>query len=196
MTAPISPFEMFQAMKGNIKEKTGKGFDEWLEIARNAGIEKFKPLLDYMKKDHGVSHGYAQMIAWGVLDPERLEAAHDDETMVDELYSGKKTELRPIYDKIVATGRALGSDVDTVICKTYTSLRAKSQFAILAPRTNSAVDVELVMPKGTPDEGRFESIKSSNPKFGHRIRITDVRQVDITVQEALKTALKHNLSST
>ena len=90
---------MFQAMKRNIVEKTGKAFDDWLEITKNAGLDKFKPLLDYMKREHGVSHGYAQMIAWGLLDPDRLDAGHDDESMVDDLYRGKKEAIRPIFHR-------------------------------------------------------------------------------------------------
>ena len=189
-----SPFEMFQAMKRNMVEKTGKSFDDWLGIARKAGIDKFKPLLDHMKREHGVSHGYAQMIAWGVLDPARLDAGHDDESMVDDLYVGKKSALRPIYEKLISSAKSLGGDVEFVICKTYTSIRAKSQFAIFAPRTNGAVDVELAMPDGTPAGGRFETVKSSTPKIGHRIRIRDLDEVDDEVMSALVAAKNHNLS--
>lgn len=183
---------MFQAMKGNIEEKTGKPFDAWIDIAKKSNIGKFKALLDHMKQVHGLTHGYAQMIAWGVLDPARLEADNKDQGLVDDLYSGKKEHLRPIYDELISRGKKLGSEVDLVICKTYTSLRAKSQFAIFAPRNNSSVDVELVLPEGTPAAGRLETIKSSNPKIAHRIRISNPDDVDDEVVKAIRLAFDNN----
>ena len=53
---------------------------------------------------------------------------------------------------------------------------------------------ELAMPDGTPTEGRFEPLKSSTPKFAHRIRIKDVEEVDAEVIRALTTAKNHNIS--
>ena len=192
LAAPKSPQEMFQVMRANIMEKTGKPFDTWVELARISGIEKFKALTDYMKGEHGVTHGYAQMIAWGVIDPARLEAGNQDEGMVDELYTGKKAPLRPIYDKLVEKGKSLDKEIDMVICKTYTSLRSKSQFAIFVPKTNSAVDVELALPPDTQQYPRLETIKSSYPKFSHRIRISDPKEIDEEVVLAVKAALDYN----
>ena len=46
MAAPKSLFEMFQAMKGNIEEKTGKSFDQWIAITKRAHVKKFTTLLN------------------------------------------------------------------------------------------------------------------------------------------------------
>ncbi len=186
---------MFQAMRANFEERTGKRFDEWVAIAKDSGITGFKLLLEHMKNEHGLTHGYAQMVAWGVTDPARLEADNHDESLVEALYSGKKENLRPIYDKLMSVSTALGSGVDTVICKTYTSLRAKSQFAIFAPRTNAAVDIKLALPDQTATDGRIEQHKSSYQKFGHRIRISDPSEVDAEVVKAVKSALDWNLTA-
>lgn len=195
MAKPKSPQEMFQAMLGNIEEKTGRTLEQWLALARASGITTFKALTDHMKQTHGMTHGYAQLVAWGVIEPERLTAGNEDESMVDALYSGKKEHLRPIYDALIARGAAVGPGVEQVICKTYTSLRAKSQFAIFAPRTNGAVDVELALPQGTKQAGRLETVKSSYPKFTHRIRITDADEVDDEVVTAIETAYRTNVGN-
>ena len=192
MGGPKTPWEMFRAMKANIAERTGKTFDEWIAVARESGITRFKALTDHMKSEHGMTHGYAQMVAWGVIDPARLTAGNQDQEMVDALYNGKKAHLRPIYDRLIAEGRAMGDDVDLVICKTYSSLRSSSQFVMLVPKTNSAVDLELAMPPGTADTKRLEPIRSSNPRFTHRIRISGTDEIDAEVIAALTTALKHN----
>ena len=188
MAAPKSPQEMFQVMKGNIEEKTGESFEHWVDLARSAELDKFKALTTHMKQAHGLTHGYAQMVAWGVLDPDRLEAGNEDQGMVDALYAGKKAALRPIYETLMATRSDLGEGVDVVICKTYASLRTRAQFAILAPRTNRYVDLELAMPPGTAADDRLQPIKSSNPKFTHRIRISDPAEVDEGVIDALRKA--------
>ena len=192
MAALKSPQEMFQAMRGNIAEKTGKPFEAWIKLATDSGIGKFKALADHMKSEYGLTHGYAQMIAWGVIDPARLEAGNQDQNMVDELYTGKKAPLRPIYDKLVEKGKSLDKEIDMVICKTYTSLRSKSQFAIFVPKTNSAVDVELAMPPDMKKSPRLETIKSSYPKFSHRIRISDPKEIDKEVLSAVKAAFDYN----
>lgn len=194
MPSPKSPHEMFQVMKANIVEKTGKPLEAWTGLAKKSGITKFKALTDHMKAEFGVSHGYAQLIAWSVLDPARLEAGNKDQGMVDDLYTGDRGALRPIHDRLLGDGTALGSDVDTVICKTYTSLRSRSQFAIVVPRTKSAVDLELAMPPGTKTSDRLQPFKSSNPRFTHRIRINDTGEIDSEVTAALTTAWEHNRS--
>ena len=196
VAAPRSPQEMFRAMKGNITEKTGKTFDAWIALAKESGITTFKALTDHLKETHGLTHGYAQLIAWGVIDPARLEAGNQDQSMVDDLYQGKKKALRPIYDQLIATGIGLSGEVDMAICKTYSSLRSRSQFAIVAPRTNSAVDLELALPADTPAKGRLETFRSSNPKFTHRIRLSDPQEVDAEVEAALKRALTHSNTKT
>jgi len=192
MASLKSPQEMFQAMKGNIQELTGKSFTSWVNLAARADISKFKALTDHMKKEHGLSHGYAQMVAWGVLDPARLEAGNQEPEFVDALYSGKKLNLRPIYDKLIEEGLKMGSDVELVICKTYSSLRSKSQYAMVVPKTNSAVDLELALPRDISLENRLETIKNSNPKITHRIRITDLSQIDDDVLRFLNRALENN----
>lgn len=187
-----SPHEMFQAMKANIEERTGNDLDHWVRLAEKSGIMKFKALTDHMKAKHGLTHGYAQLVAWAVIDPARLQADNHDESMVDDLYTGAKAALRPIYDRLIADGRSMGDDVDLVICKTYSSLRSKSQYAMVVPRTKSAVDLELAMPPGTEAAGRLEKTRNSNPKITHRIRINDVSEIDAEVIGALKRALEQN----
>jgi len=188
MPSPKSPQEMFRAMRANIEQKTGKSFEAWVQLARKAGLGKFKALTDHMKKNHGLTHGYAQMVAWGVLDPGRLEVGNQDQNLVDELYAGKREGLRPIHDRLIDAGAGLGPGVETVICKTYTSLRSKSQFAIAAPRTLRAVDLELALPADFGAAPPLEPFKSSNPKFTYRIRITEPSDVDAAVTAALKAA--------
>lgn len=192
MAAPKSPQEMFKIMRGNFEEKTGKSFDYWVALAKESEIRKFKALTEHIMSEFQMTRGYAQLVAWGVLDPARLEAGNDNKEFVNDLYSDKKEHLRPIYEKLIDMGLDLGPDVNKVICKTYSSLRSRSQFAMIVPRNNSSVDLELVLPEETEITEPLEPFKSSNPKFKHRIRIKRVEEIDDFVLSKLKESLEHN----
>ena len=43
----------------NLEEKTGKSIDAWVAIARGPGKTKHKEIVDYLKAEHGLGHGYA-----------------------------------------------------------------------------------------------------------------------------------------
>lgn len=184
---PMTPQDMLKKMIDNIEGQTGKTFEQWIDVAGKSGIDKHKALTDHMKRAHGLNHNHAQWIAWGVTDPGRVEQYDRPDDLVAELYSGKKEHLRPIYDRLMEVGAGIG-DVGTNVCKTYTSLAARRQFAMINPRTLKAVDLELAMPEGFAATGRLETYKSSNPNFTHRIRIQDSSEIDDEVLAALKAA--------
>ncbi len=191
MARPLSPRDMLKIMMEKIGPKTGKTFPQWVEVARASGLDKHKALTDHMKKTHGLNHNEAQWVAWGVTDPSRIDQYDRPDDLVEELYSGKKGHLRPIYDALIRDGTALADDVDVVVCKTYSSLRNRAQFAVIVPRTQSAVDLELALPPGTEAAGRLEPLKSNNPKLTHRIRIRDLGDIDGEIHRALGLAADH-----
>jgi hypothetical protein len=140
-----------------------------------------------MKAEHGLNHNEAQWAAWAVTDPGRMESYSRPHDLLEELYAGKRAPLRPIHEALLAAALAAGDGVTVNVCKTYSSLSAKTQFAILALRTLKAVDLELALPEGV-DHPRLEPFKGSNPKFRHRVRVTDAAQVDDEVRGWLAAA--------
>ncbi|MCB9686378.1 MAG: DUF4287 domain-containing protein [Alphaproteobacteria bacterium] len=178
--------EMLQKMRDGVAARTGHDFDHWVGVARASGIIGHKALTDHLKTTHALNHNEAQWAAWAVLDPGRLTAYDAPADLVDELYAGKKAGLRPVYDALMAAGTALPG-VKSTVCKTYTSLSGATQFAILAPRTNKSVDLELILPEDASHPA-LETFKSSNPKFTRRVRISDAAQVDEAVVGLLRLA--------
>ena len=191
MARPKSPRDMLRIMMEKIEPKTGKSFAEWVEVARASGLDRHKALTVHLKTTHGLNHNEAQWVAWGVTDPTRVDQYERPTDLVEDLYAGKKGHLRPIYDALIERGTSLGADVDVVVCKTYSSLRYRAQFAVIVPRTLKAVDLELALPPGAEAAGRLEPLKSSNPKLTHRIRIKDLGEVDDEVMGALGKAATH-----
>lgn len=184
----MSPREMMQRMMEKLPSATGRTFEDWVGLARGSGISKHKALTVWLKTEHGLNHNQAQWIAWGVTDPSRVDQYERPADLVDELYSGKKAALRPTYDALLAAGQGTGEDARVEICKTYSSVANRVQFAIINPRTIKQVDLELVLPEGTPETARLQRWAGGNPRFTHRFRIASPDEVDDEVRAALVRA--------
>ena len=72
-----SPEEMAASMIQNMPEKTGKSLEEWLKITRASGLEKHGQILKMLKSDHGMTHGFANLVAMKTLQS-ASEPSQDD----------------------------------------------------------------------------------------------------------------------
>ena len=181
-----SPEEMAASMKANLKEKTGKTLPQWLKITKAAKLEKHGQIVKFLKTEHGMTHGFANLVAHETLGGIPSAASGDDE-LVKSQYAGAKSELRPIYDALVAAVKKLGKDVDVSPKKSYVSLRRNKQFAIIQPSTKTRVDLGLNL-KGTKPSKRLEAAGSFNSMVTHRVRVTDKKEVDAELKKWLKAA--------
>ncbi len=107
--------------------------------------------------------------------------------LVDNQYSGAKSELRPIYEAIVSAVSDFGDDVEIAPKKAYVSLRRSKQFGLIQPSTKTRVDVGIIL-KGFEPEGRLEASGSFNSMCSHRVRITDPAEVNAELFNWLKKA--------
>jgi hypothetical protein len=180
-----TPDEMAASMKANLKEKTGKTLAQWLELTSASGLEKHGQIVKLLKADHGVTHGYANLIAHEALQSAAGHAAGGD--LVAAQYSGKKAGLKPIYDALLAAAAELGKDVEVSPKKSYVSLRRSKQFALIQPSTATRVDVGLNL-KGAPVTDRLETSGSFNSMCSHRVRVTSAKDVDAELKRWLKQA--------
>lgn len=55
--------EMAATMVANLRAKTGKSLDEWIVLAKTSGHAKHGGLVSWLKADHGLTHGYANLVA-------------------------------------------------------------------------------------------------------------------------------------
>lgn len=175
-----TPEEMAQSMIANMPEKTGKPLADWLSIVSSTGLEKHGQIVKFLKTDHGMTHGFANLVASKALNPE--PACEED--LVAAQYGGAKAALRPIHDAVVAFAQSLGSDVEIAPKKTSVSLRRSKQFALITPATKSRVDLGLAL-KGEKAAGRLESY---NAMCSHRVRLESVDDFDDEVKDWMKLA--------
>ena len=50
-------------MEEGLLEKTGQPLKHWIEVVNKSGVEAHKAIIDYLKKEHGFSYGYANFVA-------------------------------------------------------------------------------------------------------------------------------------
>jgi len=176
-----TPEEMAASMKANLKEKTGKTLAQWLKITKAAGLEKHGQIVKLLKTEHGVTHGFANLIAH-----ETMGAGGEGDPVAVQ-YAGRKQGLRPIYDALLGAVAKFGKDVEVAPKKTYVSLRRNKQFALIQPSTATRVDVGICL-KGVPATDRLEASGSFNAMCSHRVRVTAVADIDPELRAWLKQA--------
>ena len=182
-----SPEEQLASMVASLKEKTGKSLDEWLALAKGSGQAKHGELVAWLKSAHGITHGYANLIAHSTLksDAGSKIAAGDD--LVAEMFAGDKAAVRPIFDALMEAIVAFGGDIEQSPKKGYLSVGRKTPFATLHPATKARFDVGI-KPKGVAPAGRLEAAGSWNAMVTHRVKLESATQVDAELVGWLKAA--------
>ncbi len=173
-----------QTMIDNMPEKTGKSLSEWKSILRTKSFSKHSEAVNYLKKEHKVTHGFANTI---------VSLSKDEGTSSDDLianqYKGKEN-LLPIYKHLVEIVNEFGQDVKVTPKKTEVSLDRKKKFAVIKPATKTRIDLGLKL-KDKPVTDRLENSGPFGTMCTHRVRITDVNQIDTELKEWLNEAYQN-----
>jgi hypothetical protein len=180
-----SPEAGIESMIKNLGEKTGKSLDQWIKIAQKSKLEKHGQIVSMLKSDHGLTHGYANLIALRTLQGS-AESSEGD-SLLDAQYAGAKAPLRAIYEAIIKAVNKFGSDVEISPKKTYVSLRRSKQFALIQPSTGTRVDVGINL-KGVKPTARLENSGSFNAMVSHRVRLEKPADVNAELINWLKEA--------
>lgn len=176
-----SPEEQLQTMLANIPEKTGKTLAAWKKLIAKSGQEKHGQIVKWLKTEHGVTHGFANLISTKYREGDGQGETAD---LISAQYSGAKADLKPLHDAIVKYAQSLGKDVELSPKKTSHSLRRKKQFALITPATKTRIDLGLAL-KGDDASGRLETY---NAMCSHRVRLETVKDFDKQVKAWMKDA--------
>jgi len=95
------------------------------------------------------------------------------------MFAGSKAALRPIFEKLLKIGLAIGHDVKACPCKTIVPLYRHRVFAQIKPATRSRIDLglslgEMRTPKRVIDTGGFKK----KDRITHRIEIMSPADID------------------
>ncbi|MDP3739276.1 MAG: DUF4287 domain-containing protein [Hyphomonadaceae bacterium] len=180
-----SPEEQLASMIANMKETTGKPLEAWVKIAKASKLEKHGEIVRMLKADHGLGHGFANVVAHKARGS--LETTAPEGNPSAGQYDGAKAALKPIYDKLVGIAEGFGKDVELAPKKGYVSLRRAKQFLTIHPSTATRVDVGIKL-AGVAPKGRLEAAGSWNGMVTHRVRLEKVSEVDAELKAWIKQA--------
>lgn len=189
-----------QAIVDNLKARTGRDLEAWLEHARQAGPRDGKALTAWLRAE-GLGGTQAAVVAERAAragshaffedTPEGYLKAAD--AYVEALFSGPKAGLRPLFEALMDLGLALGTDVRACPCKTFVPLYRNHVFAQIKPSTRTRLDLGLAL--GDPakvedpagrllDTGGF----AKKDRITHRLALAAPGDVDGAVAAWLRRA--------
>ena len=160
-----------QTMIDNMPGKTGKSLTEWKALLKTKSFAKHSEAVNFLKKEHSVTHGFANTIV--TLSKEENTTPDD---LVANQYKGKEG-LLPIYEALLPIMNAFGDDVTITPKKTSVSIIRKKQFALIKPATKTRIDLGLKI-KDKPITDRLENSGPFGTMCTHRVRLTDINQID------------------
>tara|TARA_R110002073_G_scaffold220418_1_gene380580 strand:+ start:67292 stop:67834 length:543 start_codon:yes stop_codon:yes gene_type:complete len=170
-----------QTMISNMPDKTGKSLDQWKGILRNKAFKKHGEAMQFLKGEHGVTHGFANTIIH--LSKEQDTSPED---LVTAQYKGKET-LKPIYDKLLSVIDTIGNDITKTPKKGSVSIIRNKQFALIKPATKTRIDLGLKL-KDIPTGDRLGNSGPFGTMCTHRIQLTSINEVDNELIGWLKEA--------
>ncbi len=180
----MGPQAMMRSVIANLPEKTGKPLEEWIKIVKQDGPPTAKERVQWLKTKHNIGHVTAQII---VAKAEGGgESYEKPEQLVDELFSGQRRSLKPIYERILAATKALENS-EPRPCKTYVPFYARVQFAMAKPKSDRQVDLYLALGNATPAKGRLQRTRSRD-RMTHVVELSAPSEVDREVRDWLKQA--------
>ena len=164
-------------MVANLKAKTGKTLAQWSKLLDKAKLEKHGQMMTLLKGEHGVTHGFANLIVHSYRNGPASAGGGSTDDLVAAQYAGKKAELKPLYDALMAKIAKFGKDVEVAPKKAYVSLRRSKQWGLIQPSTATRLDVGLNLKGDAPTE-RLEAAGSWNAMCTHRVRVTSKADID------------------
>lgn len=173
-----------KTMIANMPEKTGKTLEEWIKILKAKSFVKHSEAVSFLKKEHGVTHGFANTIVHLSKD----QGSSPDDLLTTQ-YKGKE-HLLPIYDKLKVFVTSLGDDVTITPKKTTVSFIRKKQFALVSPATKSRLDLGLKI-KGKPTTDRLENSGPFGTMCTHRVRLEKPEDVDAELKDWIREAYEN-----
>ena len=172
-------------MIDNLSKNTGKTLEQWIGIVQKKNFAKHGETLKYLKEEHSLTHGFANLIALKSKGSDAASAVNQDD-LITKQYQGKE-HFKPLYYKLLIEIGKFGKDIEISPKNAYVSLRRKKQFAMLQPATKTRFEIGIIL-KGQAAKGKLEAISQANAMFSHRINLTDMKDIDKETIEWLKTA--------
>jgi hypothetical protein len=188
---------MVQNWVATLKQKSGRSVDEWLALIRKSGPPTEKERREWLKQEYGLGTN----TAWWLAERTEGKGVDDDPDVylqqahqyVEDMYSGSKAGLRPIYDALLKLGLGIGKDAKACPCKTIVPLYRNHVFAQIKPTTRTRIDLGFAL-GARKAEGRLIDTGgyAKKDRITHRIPISSLKEIDGEVKQWLRTAYEED----
>jgi hypothetical protein len=189
---------MTQKWVATLKENSGRSLDEWLKLIKKSGPPTEKERRDWLKNEHKLGTNSAWWLAERAEgkggEMEKPEAyLREAEQYVEEMFSGGKASLRPVYDALLKLGLSIGKDVKACPCKTIVPLYRHHVFAQIKPATRTRIDLGFALGSRQAeglliDTGGY----AKKDRITHRIPISSFDDINAEVKQWLRTAYEED----
>lgn len=189
--ATTGPDRMMAAVAGSMKDRTGRSLEEWVKLVDASPLDPLdqKAVRRWLKDTHGVP----QNSQWAIADAAARAAGWtrpDVEEYIDRQYTGARSRLRPIFDRIRSIMETFSDDVRIEGRATYIPFVRRRQFAAVSAATQSRIDVGLRY-TDAPDSDLL-SAAAAPGQATHRLSLTSVNDITADVEKLLRTAYDQN----
>lgn len=140
----LSPKEMGEAIIKNLKNKTGKDFEEWVVLIEKDGPKDKRERVKWLKANHELGHYQAV----NIVDRMELDGnSNYDNTgeLINSLLANTNSQIKELYIELNNIILKLGDDVKQKPCKGYIPYYRNKQFLILKP-SKSTMKIGLSFP--------------------------------------------------
>jgi len=185
---------MVEKWKKELPQKTGRSLQEWIAFVRKSGPPTEKERREWLKREHKLGTNSA----WWIAERTDGKGAEEDsaetylqaaEKWVDDMFSGPRAALRPVYDQLLKLALSVSKDVKACPGKTAVALYRNHVFAQIKPCTNTRIDVGFAVgnmkaPNRLIDTGGYEK----KDRITRRIEVKSKADIDDEVKRWLKKA--------
>jgi hypothetical protein len=128
----------------------------------------------------------------GAESPEEYLANAD--RYVEDMFSGSKAALRPLYHQLLKLGFSMGKDVKACPCKTIVPLYRRHVFAQIKPSTRTRIDFGFALGPRKAEGRLFDTGGyAKKDRITHRIPISSPADIDDEVQRWLRLAYEEDV---
>lgn len=178
-----------KTMIDNLFKNSGKSLEQWIEIVKEQKFEKHGEIVKFLKENHSLTHGYANLVAHKHRGSDSGSAENKDD-LIEKQYKGKE-HFKPVYEKLMSEILKFGDDIEIAPKNAYVALRRKRQFAMLQPATKTRFEIGLNL-KGEPVKGKLEPA-GSNLMCSHKINISSESGIDKEVIDWIKISYERSV---
>lgn len=175
-----------------ITQMTGKTLQEIELLYKNSNLAKHSEIRALFMSELHLSYGFANTLTHVVAktDGASLAEGREMSALLDDIYSGKKEQLRPLHDLIMSKIENFG-DFETLPKKGYFSLKRKRQFAMIGPKTNTRIEIGINLKEQSGTARLVEQPKGSMCKF--TVKIESIDEVDHELVSWLHSAFEQSI---